>query len=67
MSDISPCRGRCELNEDNICIGCYRTDGEIAFWTEMTLQEKLIILRRIKHDFMAETNLSSNKSMDRME
>ena len=28
----SPCVNICQLGEDNICIGCYRTLGEIGDW-----------------------------------
>jgi predicted Fe-S protein YdhL (DUF1289 family) len=28
----SPCIGICELNDSNICIGCYRSTYEIGLW-----------------------------------
>ncbi len=28
----SPCIGICAVNEDNICLGCYRNLDEISDW-----------------------------------
>lgn len=67
MNNVSPCRKVCKLSKDNICIGCYRTLDEIANWNSMTLREQLKILRRVKHDFMAGTELSPAEPMERME
>jgi predicted Fe-S protein YdhL (DUF1289 family) len=36
----SPCVAVCALNEDDICIGCYRTTSEIARWTRMSNTER---------------------------
>ena len=41
---ISPCINICKLDENKICIGCYRTIDEITNWTKSTDQEKLSIL-----------------------
>ncbi len=35
MTD-SPCVKICELDEDDVCVGCGRTRAEIAGWTSMT-------------------------------
>ncbi|WP_349431631.1 DUF1289 domain-containing protein [Methylomarinum sp. Ch1-1] len=29
----SPCVGRCCLNEEDVCLGCYRSLEEISNWT----------------------------------
>ncbi|MCL6415870.1 DUF1289 domain-containing protein [Aestuariirhabdus sp. Z084] len=31
----SPCVSICALDEDDICVGCYRSDQEIMQWREM--------------------------------
>ncbi len=31
----SPCIENCTLNDEKICIGCFRTLGEIAQWQQM--------------------------------
>ncbi len=35
----SPCVACCRLNEDKICIGCYRHMDEIVDWRKKTPQE----------------------------
>lgn len=35
----SPCRNVCEI-DDEICVGCGRTLGEIAGWGSMTAEQK---------------------------
>lgn len=40
----SPCINICRLNENQICIGCYRTIKEIAEWTKYTDMEKQNII-----------------------
>ena len=51
----SPCRSICAFErkttgEDDLCKGCFRTKGEIRMWRRMTLEEKLKVLERIKHE-----------------
>ena len=51
----SPCRSICVFErkttgEDDLCKGFFRTKGEIRMWRRMTLEEKLKVLERIKHD-----------------
>jgi len=50
----SPCVRNCCLNEDDICLGCFRSLGEIIKWGASTEQEKedildLTITRKRKH------------------
>lgn len=40
----SPCVRNCCLNEDDICLGCFRSLDEICRWGGATLQEKQEIL-----------------------
>ncbi len=46
----SPCRQICELNNDNVCIGCGRKKEEITEWLRATNERKQQILERIKED-----------------
>ncbi len=43
----SPCINICELNEDNVCIGCYRTGQEISRWGKMTSEEQLAVMKKV--------------------
>jgi hypothetical protein len=36
----SPCTRVCQLDGDEICIGCFRTKSEIAGWSRMNDTEK---------------------------
>lgn len=40
----SPCISVCKLDENKICIGCWRTLEEIAAWSKMSDQQKLFVL-----------------------
>ena len=46
LSIDSPCVRRCTLNDDDICIGCGRTLGEIAAWGGMSATDKLACKQR---------------------
>jgi predicted Fe-S protein YdhL (DUF1289 family) len=41
----SPCIAVCVLDEQDICIGCYRSAVEIADWFMASREAKLDILR----------------------
>jgi len=45
---ITPCVGQCDLDENNICIGCYRSSSEITGWLDKSEDEKLSIVIRCK-------------------
>lgn len=47
-SVISPCISQCKLNEDNVCMGCYRSRDEIVDWRTKSEDEKIIIMIRCK-------------------
>ncbi|WP_413691687.1 DUF1289 domain-containing protein [Psychromonas sp. KJ10-2] len=43
----SPCVGRCRLNNQDICIACYRSLTEITEWSQSSDSEKQIIIKNI--------------------
>ena len=47
MSDksiASPCNSICSLNQDEVCIGCYRTNTEIRDWSHLDNHQRLDVL-----------------------
>lgn len=51
---ISPCVRNCCLNEENVCLGCFRSIDEILQWRDATEQQKQEIInlanaRKIDH------------------
>ena len=49
MSDTeprSPCISVCVLDENDICMGCYRSAEEITDWFMAPAEEKREVLRR---------------------
>jgi len=40
----SPCVGRCSLNTDNVCLGCFRSLTEITDWAQANTSTKQVIL-----------------------
>ncbi len=36
----SPCTGKCSIDIQDVCIGCYRHLDEITSWKNMSDQEK---------------------------
>lgn len=47
MNVSSPCIGVCKLDGDDICIGCFRSQDEIACWTQMSDRENISPLPRL--------------------
>lgn len=45
-SPASPCISVCALDEDDVCMGCYRTAAEITEWFMASDAEKRLILER---------------------
>ena len=41
----SPCVSICALDEDDICVGCYRSGLEISDWVIMSEERKREVLR----------------------
>lgn len=47
MSDVliaSPCISICALDENDICVGCYRSAAEITRWSQADNTERHAIL-----------------------
>ncbi|MCB9015173.1 MAG: DUF1289 domain-containing protein [Lentimicrobiaceae bacterium] len=44
--DKSPCKKVCRLDEDGMCVGCYRMLDEIANWSIMSSQERMDVIRK---------------------
>jgi predicted Fe-S protein YdhL (DUF1289 family) len=45
---ITPCIGKCELDDNAICKGCYRSSSEITDWVNKSEDEKIGIVIRCK-------------------
>lgn len=44
----SPCIGACALNDDDICVGCFRSSAEIAAWSQVDNEVKRSIVNNAK-------------------
>lgn len=44
----SPCVDICALNDDDVCIGCYRSGDEITAWGKMSNDEKKQTLQKVR-------------------
>jgi predicted Fe-S protein YdhL (DUF1289 family) len=42
----SPCISVCALNDDGVCIGCWRSVDEIAGWSDLSNEEKRAVLKQ---------------------
>lgn len=42
----SPCVSICALNDEDVCIGCFRTGNEISGWGRMKVEQKKEVLKR---------------------
>ncbi|NIB43010.1 DUF1289 domain-containing protein [Pseudomaricurvus alkylphenolicus] len=40
----SPCVSICALNEEDVCVGCYRTGNEISHWGVYSNDERRDVL-----------------------
>lgn len=49
----SPCISVCVLDDDDICMGCYRSSAEITDWVMMDDDEKREVLKRCSERFEA--------------
>lgn len=45
----SPCVRICCLDDDNICIGCFRSVEEITAWSEASDDERMTTLKQAQH------------------
>ena len=47
MTEVkSPCISVCALNDDGVCIGCWRTVEEIADWSALDNEQKVRVIQR---------------------
>ncbi|MFZ5724151.1 MAG: DUF1289 domain-containing protein [Pseudomonadota bacterium] len=44
----SPCVSICALDDDDICVGCYRSGREISDWGKLGDDEKRAVLERCR-------------------
>ncbi|MGD9659361.1 MAG: DUF1289 domain-containing protein [Methylocystis sp.] len=44
----SPCVKICELDRDDICVGCGRSRAEIAGWSSMSEAQQATVIERAK-------------------
>ena len=42
----SPCVSICVLNDDDVCVGCYRTGEEITEWGGYSNADRRVVLAR---------------------
>lgn len=47
-SPKSPCISVCVLDDDDICLGCYRSALEITDWAMSTDEQKREVLRKAR-------------------
>jgi predicted Fe-S protein YdhL (DUF1289 family) len=46
MSDIhKPCIKKCCLNEEDICLGCFRSFNDMLKWNKASINEKTEMLK----------------------
>lgn len=43
----SPCVSVCVLNDDDVCVGCYRTGQEITDWGGYTNEQRREVLVKV--------------------
>lgn len=43
----SPCVSICALDDQDVCVGCYRTGMEISHWGSMTDDEKKAVMEKV--------------------
>jgi len=53
----SPCISVCVLDDDDICMGCYRSASEITDWFMATNEQKREVLRRARERMQAGSNI----------
>ncbi|RBO82275.1 MULTISPECIES: DUF1289 domain-containing protein [Marinomonas] len=44
----SPCVNVCFLNEDDVCVGCYRTGHEISQWGRMDVASQQAVMEKVR-------------------
>lgn len=60
---VSPCISVCQIDvEKGVCLGCYRTRGEIAAWIGMSADEQSNLLNELRDRRAAATGLRSRST-----
>ncbi|WP_191602942.1 DUF1289 domain-containing protein [Marinomonas algicola] len=44
----SPCVNMCNLDENDVCLGCYRSAKEITIWGRSSHDEKREIMAKVR-------------------
>ena len=44
----SPCVSICALDEEDVCVGFYRSGDEITRWSQMPTDEKRAVMQRVR-------------------
>ena len=44
----SPCISLCTLDEDDVCVGCFRTVNEITQWLRMDDEQRYVVLEKCR-------------------
>lgn len=52
----SPCISVCVLDDDDICMGCYRSAEEVAEWFMASDEQKTEFLRKARERMQASSN-----------
>ena len=52
----SPCISVCVLDDNDVCMGCYRSASEITDWFMATDEQKREVLRRARERMQAGSN-----------
>jgi len=64
MSTIEkPCNQKCYINDDDICLGCYRTLSDILAWKKINLEQKKEVLRNAsvcREKYLRQNNITKN-------
>nr|WP_232802220.1 DUF1289 domain-containing protein [Alloalcanivorax mobilis] len=51
---VSPCVSICALDGDDVCVGCFRTGGEISYWGLLDAQRQHEVLNRCERRMAGE-------------
>lgn len=43
----SPCVSICALDDNDLCVGCYRSGDEIMRWSQMSNNERGEVLKKV--------------------
>ena len=44
----NPCIRKCDYNDENLCVMCYRTKKEVFYWGDYSDEEKTEVLEMAK-------------------